>query len=604
MNAQSPSIALKNGHELHWYRIERVLGQGAFGITYLAHDVNLDRQVAIKEYLPGQCSVRNDDLTVGPGSAEQKEDFEWGLKRFISEARTLTKFEHPNLVRVLNVFEMNNTAYMVMNYEVGKSLQQLLKGKEILSESEIKKILLPLMSGLELMHAKGFVHRDIKPGNIFIRNDGSPVLLDFGSARQTRIAPGRGISEEQLTLTTLVSPGYAPIEQYGSRSDRQGPWTDIYGLGATLYRSVTGLIPVAAVDRGEAIMNDMEDPYLAITEAYKDRYSRSFLVAIDHAMAFKAQDRPQSIDDWRKEFGLSAQATGTIAKPAIKMDASESSTVMPDQSEAATFNLFEKEIDKTEKIDSKAKTVSLTSPGKPARLSGNRKILVAGTAAVFVLIGAIVFMGRNKEEPGTEAPTPEIQGQTPISDQNNVSATGDAAQGEDQARQEQIQELLKQAQEDIKALHLTGPRDNNAFDKYLAVLKLDENNEEAKSGIQSISNKYVAMANNAMESNKLDHAESYLKKASAITPDSQKVAKAQEALQAKRAEQKTAGAQGKEPGPVETQPAANTGPEEATDGSFWDKVKKWDQKNIEKSKQTPQKTGETVDDRVNKAFSK
>ena len=163
--------ALKAEYALHWYQIERVLGHGAFGITYLAHDINLDRQVAIKEYMPSSLCMRADDLSIQPLSDKHQEDFQWGLSRFISEARTLTKFEHPNLVRVFNVFEMNNTAYMVMNYEVGESLQQILKRKKALSEQELVKILLPLMSGLELIHEKGFIHRDIKPGNVFIRED-------------------------------------------------------------------------------------------------------------------------------------------------------------------------------------------------------------------------------------------------------------------------------------------------------------------------------------------------------------------------------------------------------------------------------------------------
>ncbi len=602
MNDQSPLLALEPGYELHWYRIERVLGQGAFGITYLAHDVNLDRQVAIKEYLPGQFSVRDTDLTVRPTTNEQKEDFEWGLTRFISEARTLTKFEHLNLVRVFNVFEMNKTAYMVMNYEVGKSLQQILKSRKTLSESELRKILMPLMSGLELMHAKGFVHRDIKPGNIFIRGDGSPVLLDFGSARQTRKSPEREGGEEPQTLTTLVSPGFAPIEQYGSKSDRQGPWTDIYGLGATLYRAVTGLMPIAAVDRGEAIIHDMKDPYLAVTEAYQDRYSQNFLAAIDHAMAFKAQDRPQSIAGWREEFESGEKVTETIAKPDILLDSNEASTVKLGQSEPATFKISTEGTVKTVPIDSEAETLPLTPAKKPVSLLGNRKILIAGTAAVLVLIGAIVLMSGDEKEPVTEAPAPEIQSQTPTPEPVEMLATEEAipeAPGEDETRQQQIQELLRLAQEDIKALRLTSPRDNNAFDKYLSILQLDENNAEAKLGIQSISDKYVGLAYGAMDSNKLDNAESYLKKASAISPDSQKIAKAQDALQAKRAEQKTVSEPTAEP-VVETPQTASTEPVEEPNEGFWNKVKKWQEQDVEKNKQINKDT--TIDNRVKKVL--
>jgi len=605
MSDPSPQLALGPGYVLHWYRMERVLGQGAFGITYLAHDVNLDRQVAIKEYLPGQFSSRNSDLTVQPTTNEQKEDFEWGLKRFISEARTLTKFEHANLVRVFNVFEMNNTAYMVMNYEVGKSLQQILKSRKTLNESELGKILMPLMSGLELMHEKGFVHRDIKPGNIFIRSDGSPVLLDFGSARQTRASTARDGGEEPKTLTTLVSPGFAPIEQYGSKSDRQGPWTDIYGLGATLYRAVTGLMPVAAVDRGEAIVHDMKDPYLPITEAYKDRYSKNFLAAIDHAMAFKAQDRPQSISEWRREIGSGENEMVTTPEQEFQTEESEAPTAKPDQPVEATIKLPAEGAAKTEKLDSEAETLPLMPAKKPAPLSGNRKMLIAGTAAVLVLIGVIVFMGGDGKEPVTEVSMPEIQGQTPALDQNEIPVTEVAVQeapGEDAARQEQIRELHKLAQEDIKALRLTSPKDNNAFDKYLAILKLDENNEDAKSGIQSISDKYVAMAYKAMESDKLDSAESYLKKASAISSDSEKIVAAQQALQTKRTEQQTAGAP--EEQPAETPQAAAAEPveepKEESEEGFWGNVKKWHQENVEKSKQIDKEN--TSEERVKRAL--
>ena len=303
--------ALKPEHALHWYQIERVLGHGAFGITYLAHDINLDRPVAIKEYMPSQLCMRAEDLSIQPLSDKHAEDFQWGLSRFISEARTLTKFEHPNLVRVFNVFEMNNTAYMVMNYEVGESLQMILKRKKALSEQELTRILIPLMSGLELIHEKGFIHRDIKPGNVFIRKDGSPVLLDFGSARQTR---GR---EEPQTLTNFVSPGYAPIEQYTSKSDRQGPWTDIYGMGATLYKAMTGVSPTTAIDRSEMIMNGIEDEYKALHQLVKDRYSDKFIAAIDHALAFNAQDRPKTIAEWRAEFDFDEGEVLTMPAIAI-----------------------------------------------------------------------------------------------------------------------------------------------------------------------------------------------------------------------------------------------------------------------------------------------
>lgn len=215
--------ALHTGHKLHWYEIVSILGQGGFGITYLANDPNLDLLVAIKEFLPMELAVRESDSSLHPVSDGHSDTYGWGLDRFLSEAQTLARFRHPNIVRVLSVFEANNTAYMVMEYEQGKSLEDALKFRRIEGEEQLLGLLFPLLDGLELVHAAGFIHRDIKPDNIYMREDGVPVLLDFGSARQA-------LGVATRTLTTLVSPGYAPFEQYNATrdSDRQGPWTDLF----------------------------------------------------------------------------------------------------------------------------------------------------------------------------------------------------------------------------------------------------------------------------------------------------------------------------------------------------------------------------------------
>ena len=289
--------SLKKDHQLHWYRIDKVLGQGGFGITYLAHDPNLDQYVAIKEYLPMEFAVRDGDNSVHPASSANGERYRWGLDRFITEARTLAKFKHPAIVRVLSVFEENNTAYMVMEYEHGESLQQVLDRRKTLGEDELIPILAPLLDGLELIHSTGFIHRDIKPANIYIRADGTPVLLDFGSARQA-------LGGQTKSLTSIVSPGYAPFEQYYSKTDRQGPWTDIYALAATMYRAISGILPMNAIDRSEAILKAERDLFVSVSEIGQDRYSVRFMRALDHALSFSEKQRPQSIAQWRGELGF------------------------------------------------------------------------------------------------------------------------------------------------------------------------------------------------------------------------------------------------------------------------------------------------------------
>lgn len=289
--------SLKTNHRLHWYLVDKVLGQGGFGITYLAHDPNLDQFVAVKEYLPMELAVRDGDNSVYPASEANGERYKWGLDRFISEARTLAKFKHPAIVRVLSVFEENNTAYMVMEYERGQSFQQVIDQRRTIPEQELMQIIGPLLDGLEVIHASGFIHRDIKPANIYIRRDGTPVLLDFGSARQA-------LGEQTKSLTSIVSPGYAPFEQYYSKSDKQGPWTDIYSLAATAYRAITGLMPMDAIDRSEAILKAEKDAFISAEVIGRGKYSPQFLKAIDNGLHFSEKKRPQTVDEWRTQLGL------------------------------------------------------------------------------------------------------------------------------------------------------------------------------------------------------------------------------------------------------------------------------------------------------------
>ena len=287
--------ALKTGQKLHWYEIRDILGQGGFGITYLAQDLNLGHEVAIKEYLPVDLSIRTKSGTVSPVSDEHHERYYWGLERFLDEARTLGQFKHPNIVQVRNVFEANNTAYMVMEYELGETFQDILNRRKTVSEQDLKTIIFPIVDGMKVVHAAGFIHRDIKPANIFLRVDGDPVLLDFGSARTS-------LGQGEQSLTSIFSRGYAPIEQYNTSEETQGAWTDIYSMGATMYRSISGIPPTDAVDRSAAIAQIDSDTYVSITEIAGDGYSEDFLKGVDYALQFRQQDRPQTMSEWTATF--------------------------------------------------------------------------------------------------------------------------------------------------------------------------------------------------------------------------------------------------------------------------------------------------------------
>ena len=284
------------GHLLLWYEIEEVLGQGGFGITYLATDTNLKRKVAIKEYLPTIFAFRNQNFTVAPLTGGHGENYDWGLASFLNEARTLAKFRHRNVVQVQTVFESHNTAYMVMEYEHGDSLSRLISTRrEALDQAFYERLLFPVMDGLQDIHDAGFIHRDIKPPNIYLRNDGSPVLIDFGSARQTS-------QQDTGEMTTLVSQGYTPLEQYSSNFGEQGPWTDIYSIGASVYHGITGKRSVDALNRSAGLLAGKPDPLVPLGSMSISGYSPVFLSAIDQALLLKPDDRPQSLSQWRDLF--------------------------------------------------------------------------------------------------------------------------------------------------------------------------------------------------------------------------------------------------------------------------------------------------------------
>ncbi len=271
------------------FEITGLIGEGGFGIVYSAYDHSLDRTVAIKEYMPSALASRMGNYTVSIKSSRHVETFQAGLKSFVNEAKLLARFDHPSLVKVFRFWEANNTAYMAMPLYKGITLKRRLK--EIQGspdEAWLLNLLTPLMDALAAIHEESCFHRDIAPDNIMLVEEEKPVLLDFGAAR-------RVISDMTQDLTVILKPGYAPVEQYGdTESMQQGPWTDIYALGAILYFAVTGKPPEPSIAR---LMNDK---MISAKEIGKNRYSENFLNAIDNALKIRPEERPQNIAAFKR----------------------------------------------------------------------------------------------------------------------------------------------------------------------------------------------------------------------------------------------------------------------------------------------------------------
>jgi serine/threonine protein kinase len=284
--------ALPIGTQLGDFRLDAMIGHGSFGITYRALDTQLAKMVAIKEYLPVEFAVRKGDTEVVPRGSRFADDFAWGRERFLDEARALARFRHPHIVPVLRYIEANGTAYMVMEFEDGRSVAELLRepGRG-LPVDDVRRLADGLLSGLAAIHAQNFLHRDIKPSNIIIRRDSVPILIDFGAARQA-------MGGRTRTFTGVLTPQYAPIEQYALEG-KQGPWSDIYSAAAVLHHAVVGRPPPEAASRVGS------DPYRPLAESEAGRFDPAFLAAIDRGLGFAASERPQSVAEWRSLFGNS-----------------------------------------------------------------------------------------------------------------------------------------------------------------------------------------------------------------------------------------------------------------------------------------------------------
>ncbi|TCJ11812.1 serine/threonine protein kinase [Parasulfuritortus cantonensis] len=287
MAAQIPD-PLPTGFQLGEYAIDRKIGGGGFSMVYLAFDP-AGLPVAIKEYLPDGMVGRDGDGTVRPISEDKEKTFRQGMKYFFDEGRTLANIRHPNVVEVVNFFRANETVYMVMRYERGKTLQRHIHDlhEEPMREGFVRASFVQLLNGLREIHAQRLLHLDIKPSNIYVRQDGSPLLIDFGAARHVLLADQKYVP--------MYTPGFAAPEQYNQR-DRLGPWTDIYGIGASMYTCIAKRPPPPANERLE------EDKLGSAAKDFAGTYSPDFLALIDNLLRLPYTERPQSVFSVQKRL--------------------------------------------------------------------------------------------------------------------------------------------------------------------------------------------------------------------------------------------------------------------------------------------------------------
>ncbi|QHJ00992.1 protein kinase [Xylophilus rhododendri] len=363
------------------FEITRVVGQGGFGVVYEAHDHTLERQVAIKEYLPTSLSTRQPEGGVVPLSERHRETFDLGMRSFINEAKLLAQFDHPSLLKVYRFWQERGTTYMVMPFYQGDTLRDALAAAHASHEGVDEGWLLQVMDGvtqaLGVMHAANCFHRDIAPDNILLlEGSGRPVVLDFGAAR-------RVITDKTQAMTVILKPGYAPIEQYAEMPDMsQGPWTDVYALAAVMHVAVTGKSPPPSIAR---MMSDSYEP-LAAQTALLQRFGVEVLAAIDAGLAVRPDGRPQSMDEFRIALGLGpspAQEGATVAMPGSGRGGSSgprTTTRMPTQPGAKTAPKVQEQ-------------------------KGNKTALIAAVVAVVVVGGAGAFWWSGRSAPVPVAST-------------------------------------------------------------------------------------------------------------------------------------------------------------------------------------------------------
>jgi serine/threonine protein kinase len=418
---------LPAGTRLRNYELLSVLGHGGFGITYYAKDTTLGREVAVKEYLPTTLALRENGSTVVPRSTQFAEDFIWGRERFLEEARILATLEGaPAVVRVYDFLEANGTAYMIMGLARGDTLEQRLKRDGKMSPAIIQRMLDRLLDGLDAVHKTGFLHRDVKPANVILDANNNPTLIDFGASRSS-------MADRTAAMTAIFTPRYAAAEQL--TSDKQGPWTDIYGLSATLYHAIIGKAPPSSLERA------LNDAYEPLAKLSPEGYPPGILEGIDVGLTVRAKDRPQTIAEWRDILsGVSEQVSDetVFERPKPRPKPKPAAAPVPPPTNRRPPAVVAAAASAAASLAARLRSASAQSFASfKAAFAGVNRVTLYGGAAAAILVGVaggyLIF-------PPRPAPTPAVQ-----------DGVSDAAKSEAEAKRKAEAEAQQKAEAEAEA---------------------------------------------------------------------------------------------------------------------------------------------------------
>ena len=569
--AQHEARVLPTGAQIGVYEIKEVISSGRAGILYRAWNEHLNTMVALKEYLPTDYAVRDEDgYSVKAKRVNDASVYEYGMEKFLEFAEILTDIQQKNVVGVHNVLQFNGTAYLAMDFEEGVLLSKLQASSPSFSDTELKKILMSLLNALQAVHDKGTVHGDVHPSNIIIKHDGEPVLVNFAAARLALAAHSKELLQE-------LRSGFAPAELYHP-DNLPGPSSDLYSLGATMYYCITRTDPGSILDRVEALNNKQPDPYQTALEKQSAGFSEGLLKAINWMLYPNAEERPQSAVDVLNVLGQDASESNIPEMQHKKIPVSQEDKVHETETRQAHTGLLtgsiiiiialiavgfwylrqeqqtesletiaEPEIDKPliEPVDLKAKqsTEEISMAAAPEFTEQERKSTEQeGNAAV--LEGTLEDKTSSSGQQtaiSDDTESSEITGGESLPDDLAPSYPGEESitvleepqesepvmQSEHQDypvsltndQKEKINQYLTTAENNLTELNLTTPFDDNAYIQYQAVLAMDPDNIEANVGLQRIIEVYTWLIADAIEEQRFNRARIYLERAEAIQPD-------------------------------------------------------------------------------------